>query len=730
MEQMNRERRGLRRLPAWVWLAIVLSLLIAALWLTDWAIRKALPPSEEGALQVVPTFTPTSPAAARALLSRRQETSPPSLRWNPQRPNPPRQQAARHRSPRRLRPCRQHPTAHDCTTLLPDERMALGVRPTAWATTVQRAATWRALANQDIANDLRRLAQFELAKAYLAEEYYAEALAALDQLQAEDDLGLLRALLALLPTGSPTWLTSCAAKALAGLGRFDEAAVYTRFLQGYPATVVAVQTKLAELYMAQGNTEAAANAYRAAADGATNASQRAGLLETAASIHTNAGRHAAAAAVYDAILDMAQIPYYRAEVMNKAGHALAAAGDQSAAVERWQAAIAEARPFYTTEPGTGTAASDAESMQQWQTAAGRSRSIRAAYEALVELVDRQVDFDLYERGYIDLVASAWMPAINAFTAYLESVPADDARAGLAVHGLGRSYLGAGDPVAALAAFERVLAEYPDCACAAQARLDIARATAAQGDGAGARRLYRTFARDFPDDPLAPEAMWQSALLALNEDNSLEAAVDALVLADAFPDSALAPQALFWVGTGAFHSGLYNEAADTYARLQRQYPDYRWDAAGYWLGRAYQAQGNNDAANAQWQALVDRAPDIYYGILAAQSLRQLPFAGGSMLTAMSAVAGPVGRLAGDDGTQAFAEQWLAAWLQVDPAALANLPAHISADADLAAGRVLLELDARGEGLAALERVYERALQDPQALYALSLEFERMGAYRLA
>ena len=739
MEQMNRERRGLRRLPLWVWLALILSLLIAALWLTDWAIRKALPPSEEGALQVVPTFTPTSPAAAQApvVTPAGDVTAEPALEPAATELAAPESAAATEPAPTEaatptpLPPTSPPPTA--APTPLPDERMALGAQAYRLGDYgAARSHLAALLANQDIANDLRRLAQFELAKAYLAEEYYAEALAALDQLQAEDDLGLAASAVGPFSLQEVRDLADfLRGEALAGLGRFDEAvAVYTRFLQGYPATVVAVQTKLAELYMAQGNTEAAANAYRAAADGATNASQRAGLLETAASIHTNAGRHAAAAAVYDAILDMAQIPYYRAEVMNKAGHALAAAGDQGAAVERWQAAIAEARPFFTTEPATGTAASDAESMQQWQTAAGRSRSIRAAYEALVELVDRQVDFDLYERGYIDLVASAWTPAVNAFTAYLESVPADDPRAGLAVHGLGRSYLGAGDPAAALAAFERVLAEYPDCACTAQARLDIARATAAQGDGAGARRLYRTFARDFPDDPLAPEAMWQSALLALNEDNSLEAAVDALVLADAFPDSALAPQALFWVGTGAFHSGLYNEAADTYARLQRQYPDYRWDATGYWLGRAYQAQGNTDAANAQWQALVDRAPDIYYGILAAQSLRQLPFTGGSMLTAMSAVAGPVGRLAGDDGTQAFAEQWLAAWLQVDPAALANLPAHISADADLAAGRVLLELDARGEGLAALERVYERALQDPQALYALSLEFERMGAYRLS
>ena len=60
----------------------------------------------------------------------------------------------------------------------------------------------------------------------------------------------------------------------------------------------------------------------------------------------------------------------------------------------------------------------------------------------------------------------------------------------------------------------------------------------------------------------------------------------------------------------------------------------------------------------------------------------------------------------------------------------LPVDIANDADLQAGRLLLDLDARGDALEALERVYQRNLEDPQALYALSLEFERLGAYRLS
>ena len=60
----------------------------------------------------------------------------------------------------------------------------------------------------------------------------------------------------------------------------------------------------------------------------------------------------------------------------------------------------------------------------------------------------------------------------------------------------------------------------------------------------------------------------------------------------------------------------------------------------------------------------------------------------------------------------------------------LPPELAADQDLARGRLLLELDQRGDALTALERVYQRNSDNPRALYPLSLEFARLGAYRLS
>ena len=89
---------------------------------------------------------------------------------------------------------------------------------------------------------------------------------------------------------------------------------------------------------------------------------------------------------------MAQNAGYRGQIQYLAGEVLALAGDDTGAIGRWRAATAEA-------PST-----------------------EYAYSALVRLVEHQVDFDLYQRGLINLAAESWQPAVNAFTAFLESAP--------------------------------------------------------------------------------------------------------------------------------------------------------------------------------------------------------------------------------------------------------------------------------------------------------------------
>ena len=188
--------------------------------------------------------------------------------------------------------------------------------------------------------------------------------------------------------------------------------------------------------------------------------------------------------------------------------------------------------------------------------------------------------------------------------------------------------------------------------------------------------------------------------------------------------------LYTLGVGAFDVKLYDQAANALARLQTSYPDYRWDAVGYWLGRSQAVAGQNEAARATGHGPGNQAPDIYYGMLAGYALADIAMTDAAMLARIGAVAGPASRLGGDDGSQAFAEQWLAGWLELPVDQVALLSPEIAEDANLAKGRLLLELDQRGDALAALERVYQTNQDNAAALYPLSLEFARLGAYRLS
>ncbi len=583
-----------------------------------------------------------------------------------------------------------------------DDQLARGMRQHRLGDTVAARGLLAPLAsNPALEPQTRWTAQLYLVKGYVTDAEYGQALTMLDQLDAE-----LATLGGAAPEFDPTLPAKSAylrGETLAAQGRMAEAGqVFSGLLADNPALTGAVQTRLAQTYLAQGDGAGAAVAYRAAVDAATETVQKVSLLEILAQTYRDLGRYAESVAAYDEILAVAVNAPYRALIQYRAGETLAEAGDEAAAIERWRAV--------TTEAPTGD----------------------VAHDALVRLVEHEAEFDLYDRATINLNAGSWLPAINAFTLFLDGLPAEDPRLPTALVGLGQAYLGAGNYAAALQVFDRVIAEFASCACFGQAWLDKAATEAAQGDPVAARRTYRTFARDYAQDPLAPEALWRSGLSALATDSPVEAVVDFLALADVFPASARAPQALYTVGLGTLIKGLYVESADALRRLQNAYPDYRWDATGYWLGRALQAQGDITGAQAAWQAVVDRAPDIYFGVLAAQAKAGLGMAGGAMVSApnIAAVAGPPSRLAGDDGSQAFAAQWLAQWTGADPTTLATLPAEVAADPDWATGRLLVELDERGDGLAALERVYARHQDNPATLYALSLAYEQMGAYRLS
>ncbi len=582
------------------------------------------------------------------------------------------------------------PTPTDGPTPLPHARLDEAARLHRYGYyTEEQWLLLELLADPDVDAALASTARYRLVESYLAEDNDAQALAMIEEFERGVDA---------LPADDEkrTQIVFLRAEALVGLGRADEAVnAYLRFLQSHPELTEVIYELVAEIRRSAGNYAGAAADYQRAADPVENRVTQARLLESAATMLESAGQWAAAAAVYDEILAFAENPTYRASLATKAGNAYAEADDPTTALARWQSVIDD----YPES--------------------------RSSYPALAALVDRDVAVDLFVRGIIDLNAEAYYPAIDAFTAFLAQSP-DEARAGRAVLGLGQSHLALGNWAEAQTFLEQVIANYPDCTCFGQAWLDKARIEILRGDDTNGRRILRTFAREHPQDSLAAEALWRSALSAISADNQIEAAADFLTLVDGFPNSERAPRALYVLGIGSMVNKLYAQARSSFSRLQSGYPESRWQAAAYWRGRAHAALGEEDEARAQWQTLVAREPDTYYGVLAglalAGTVRQ------NLFDAVEALPNPASTLAGDDGSRAFADRWLAEQMQLPAAALGRLTPALLADADLAAGELLLTLDRRGEGLALLDRVYNRYQDNPAALYALTLHFEEIGTYR--
>ena len=510
-------------------------------------------------------------------------------------------------------------------------------------------------------------------------------------------------------------------EALAGIGRFtDAAAAYRAFLEHRPQLSGVVEESIADALLALDEHAQAANALRRAAAKAITPDEETRLLERLAAVLESMGRWGEAASIYDEILAAPasenmpghrESAIYRAGYLHRAGMAYAAAGDDETAIDRWRLALI-ANP-----------ASD------------------AAYLSLLQLENRGAPVDPFLRGEIHLFAKAYAPAVAAFERFLANSP-QAPRAGEAWLGIARARMGLEQWAEARLAVDRVLTGFPDCPCLGQAWLARARAASEDRAPAERRRIYRIFARKHPEDPLAPEALWLSARSALEAgaiqdargavDPFDEAVTDLLSLADAFPASPRAADGLAVAGIGAFERNRFQQAASLFARLLSEYPDSQPDFATYWLGRARHAQGEVAAARALWHALAARAPESFYGLLAGLAV-DAAHPGQNLVPRMARMNITAPALPGDDGSRAFAEDWLRGpdgFPRAQNAAPWSLPQTVIDDPDLVKSELLLALGRRAEALQLLEQIYWRFHNDPAALFPLMLRFNKLGASKLS
>lgn len=465
---------------------------------------------------------------------------------------------------------------------------------------------------------------------------------------------------------------------------------YSAALLARPDLGLYLNEWIGDAFLSAGHPLTATQAFSRALTEAETASERVWLLEKIARAEAGDGDYEGAMAAYDAILDIARIPDYRAAIMYRAADTALAFGESEEAYSRM---ITLATTYPTTD---------------------------VAYEAMIRLVEGAQPVDEMLRGMVDYYAGAYGPAVQAF---YRVILEDPDHTGRPHYYAGLSFLAAGSPQLALDEFELLIETHPDDPLVPAAWVGKGRAQAALGQLAVALESYGTavVSATGSDSAEAADALWAAAV-HLEEIDEFAAAADILTaFAEQYPDDERAPQGRFRAGLLWYRSGDLDKARESWQSQTVWYPyDTNAQAAWYWLGKTHLAAGQTLTATEALSRAVGLGAWDFYGLQAADLLDGSP-----PFPQDAVVAAPCDT----PETRAEAESWLAGWLQLDPEVnVGARPATLLNDPRVRRAEVLLRAGHFDEARLELEKLRVATSDDPLTQYRLALIFRDLGVFR--
>ena len=127
--------------------------------------------------------------------------------------------------------------------------------------------------------------------------------------------------------------------------------------------------------------------------------------------------------------------------------------------------------------------------------------------------------------------------------------------------------------------------------------------------------------DYPKAPEADDALLLKARILESGPDPKSAEAVYLKLAQGYPESEEGLRAAWRLGWLSWLRAEYAEAAERWGRItgiKTASQGYR-DASMYWIGRAHEQRGDAEGAARQFASVVAEAPRSYYGVLAARRL---------------------------------------------------------------------------------------------------------------
>lgn len=414
----------------------------------------------------------------------------------------------------------------------------------------------------------------------------------------------------------------------------------------------------------------------------------------------NSGDFAAAIATYQSIFDSTINEYLKADLDLLIGRAYLAQGDAETAYTYFQHAVTNYPLAYSS------------------------------YAALVDLVNAGQDVDLFQRGFIDYNVATLTTdqgeqrdmyglAIAAFERYLTENPDnhDDsahyyrALAFRAVGNYGDS-LEEWDQIIEEHAFDTHWVEaYSEKAATQWLYMD---------DYDGAIETLLGFVASTPSQPASAEFLFTAGRIAEGGGQLTRSVEIWPRVANEYPDSEFAYDAVFLAGISAYRLEDYVQAQSLFLRAYQSALSLEEESQSlFWVAKALQAQGDEEAARNAWQQAAAADPTGYYSeraadILEGKGIFQSP-ANYSFEYDIEA-------------ERREAEGWIRSTFDLDPATDLSSLGPLAGDTRLQRGTELWRLGEYELARAEFEDLRQALTTDPANSYRLANYLVDLGLYR--
>jgi len=530
--------------------------------------------------------------------------------------------------------------------------------------------------------DERANAQIGLAESHLRRGAFTEAAAEIDRLLAANPA---------TPRAAQAYFLRGDARS--GLGDWAGAiADYQAYLAARPGLIDSyVYERIGDAQIALEQYDAGLASYEQAITAGRYLQAELRLREKVAQVYRTLVNAEGAVTQYQAILERAQNPGYRAQIELYIGQAYFEAGNQDAAYAQWE-------QVFANYPSTFEALS-----------------------ALRALLDAGYPVNQYQRGLVNYFNGQYDIAIEAFYNHLSSLPVDEYPPEAYLY-IARSYRKLGNLQAAQTELQSMIDFFDpeDSPAWADAWLELADIAASQGNTQTAFSLYEQFVTEHPSLPQAADALYAAGRLAQGNGDVPMASSYFQRLGVAYPTDERAAEGLFDLAFGAYRSGDL-ATAETLFRGAAELPANPVPAdAHLWLGKTLAAASRPEEAAAAWNAAIAADPDGYFTLRAADLLTgQVPFTRPASFTLP----------ADPDEGRLEAETWLAERLGLGAPPLADaLRDDLASDFRMVRGRELWELGLQVEAKQDFEEVRRSFEGDALASYQLAIYFREIGLYR--